>query len=268
MKQQSSQPKYSAGGTIPTGRAARIPQHPTGPAPVLQPGQNTAPHQYNNPAYAHDIAPPIVLGSKALPQTKVNGAFATEPAEPIKIRTRTPQDIKEALQPHDYTSVALDSRVFAPESYRHPSQANGANGHSPRAFHNYQDNESIGLSNSKGASIKPGSTREQLGSREQMLYPQQQLTTSLTPVSPGSSRSLPRAWEEAEPPSYHSHKSGIPDSSKSKAHKYEKDKDDDELDVVDRVMQPGASAQPLVDSIREELQKLATRTGGSTSISK
>jgi hypothetical protein len=35
---------------------------------------------------------------------------------------------------------------------------------------------------------------------------------------------------------------------------------DDEDDVIDRVIKPGSSPQPLVNSIREELQRLAERS--------
>ena len=37
---------------------------------------------------------------------------------------------------------------------------------------------------------------------------------------------------------------------------------DDEDDVIARVVQPGSSAQPLVNSIREELQRLSQSNNG------
>ena len=61
-------------------------------------------------------------------------------------------------------------------------------------------------------------------------------------------------------PRHSVHKS-VPNGEASKF-KATYDGEEDEEDVVTRVMMPGTSSQPLVNSIREELQKLAERTSG------
>ena len=163
------------------------------------------------------------------------------------------------MSPDGYTSVVMDSSVLAPASRleqlgpRHQqaatTQASPAPQHStPGAFQPYTkhsgahepmtDNLSslVGRLDQSGTGIDvPGShdpQNTQYSSDTVKSYDADSLT-HLVPKDTATAR-------------------GVTELSR--------DSDDDEVDIITSVMKPGASAQPLVTSIRQELERLAHKS--------
>ncbi len=201
-------------------------------------------YQYANPAFSRGPtdhsgkSSPIILGTKVLPNSHL---------EPTYVGVKTAKHIKQDLQPDGYTSIAMDARIFAPSSHPLAGRA-----HSPpqRDSAENVDTHSSNITGSKkrtNSNNPPGhGGSSQIGVEEAKLAhrgPSHEGWAS----ERGSHPRHDINGETGETPKKNIRPGALLEDG------------DDELDIVEKIIQPGMTPEPLVKSIRQELNRLAQK---------
>ena len=253
------------------------------PSFVTQPIQPISANgiQYSNPAYAHTVldgANTPVFGPFGVENTELS---TTNPIQSIKARKpRLFNAIKEDVQGDDYTAIALGSSIFTQKSqtqiptvdhsrqklaHKPPSgkialnqSHNSIMSSSPNSTHALNASPPIMVSTTNNMESKK--CREQLPDSSLESTALDSLGIPSTYLTNGED-STPYSQDEGNfthpiPEVNISSGSGVSVSMTGSRRSCVMSDEDDELDVVTKVMQPGASAQPLVNSIKLDLQQV------------
>jgi hypothetical protein len=169
------------------------------------------------------MVPPVSVAS--LPQTAIPQVYVPSKSAP---RHQPPPSVDE------YTSIVMDASMLGtskpPSSAFQAFQAPADQSQRPKSSHDLLDQSDAPLHGSRSRSGQSGA-RTQNMAQALREHPRSDSSNGFKPV--------------------------MDDKLNHKASYLNVD---DEDDVIDRVIKPGSSPQPLVNSIREELQRLAERS--------